>query len=163
MYEITNRKEAIKVIQEALFKLGYGESHLVSIDGIWGENTRCAVLHFQRENDLLVTGVVDFETFAKLMERSNEKVQKVNMSPFPLKEGDANGRVEHLHALLNILFSEHQKEHISYLKGSLFSEKTKQFVSRFKNRIGDTPNGEITAHQFERLQRECDCILLMHK
>ncbi len=163
MYQITNRKEAIKEIQEALFKLGYGESHLVAIDGIWGENTKCAVLHFQRENDLLVTGVVDFETFTKLMERSNENIQKINPSPFPLKEGDVNGRVEHLHALLNILFSEHQKEHISYLEGSLFNEKTKQFVNHFLRRIGDMPNGEITAHQFERLKKECDFILLPYK
>ena len=50
MYQINNRKEAIKEIQTALFKLGYGETHLVAIDGIWGENTRCAILHFQREN-----------------------------------------------------------------------------------------------------------------
>ena len=159
MYQINNRKEAIKEIQTALFKLGYGETHLVAIDGIWGENTRCAILHFQRENKLLVTGIVDYETFTELMKNTQENKKMINPNPFPLKEGDENGLINQLHALLNIIMSEHQNEHIICLGGSLFNECTKGCVNLFLARIGDEQNGEMSAHQFERLKRECNSII----
>lgn len=50
-----NSPQNIRAIQNALRRLGYN----ISVDGIFGDQTRGAVLDFQRANNLTPTGVVD--------------------------------------------------------------------------------------------------------
>ncbi len=159
MYHISNKQEPIKEVQIALFALGYGESHLVPIDGIFGENTRNAILHFQQENGLIPSGVVDYETFIQLKNKKIEVEKGANIFPFPLKEGDNNEKVAHLHAALNILFTENNNGN-NPLTGTLFDSQTKKYVNLFLLRIGAVENGEITMAQYERLQKEGDISLL---
>ncbi len=52
-------------------------------DGIFGEETERAVIAFQVQNGLLPNGVVDYDTWTKLMEAANEYVIK-NAEPFPI-------------------------------------------------------------------------------
>lgn len=41
----------------------------VIIDGIWGESSNSAILEFQKDNNLVVDGIVGTKTWAKLLER----------------------------------------------------------------------------------------------
>lgn len=50
-----NNPQNIRAIQNALRRLGYN----ISVDGIFGNETRAAVLSFQRANNLPAIGVVD--------------------------------------------------------------------------------------------------------
>ena len=52
-------------------------------DGIFGEETERAVIAFQAQNGLEPTGIVDYETWVRLMESANEYIQK-NAEPFPM-------------------------------------------------------------------------------
>ena len=52
-------------------------------DGIFGPETERAVIAFQLQNGLSPNGIVDYETWVRLMESANEYIQK-NAEPFPI-------------------------------------------------------------------------------
>lgn len=54
----------VKAVQNALNKLGYGNSGTTGLDGIFGVNTRQAVYNFQKANGLVVDGIVGVKTKA---------------------------------------------------------------------------------------------------
>ena len=54
----------VKAVQNALNKLGYGNSGTNGLDGIFGVNTRAAVYNFQKANGLVVDGIVGVKTKA---------------------------------------------------------------------------------------------------
>lgn len=56
----------VAVLQDALTGLGYSTS---GIDGIFGANTKNAVLRFQRANGLSADGIVGCNTWRKIAER----------------------------------------------------------------------------------------------
>lgn len=58
-----NRGVYIMVLQDALNYLGYNTG---SIDGIFGPNTRAAVVRFQRANNLSADGIVGCNTWRRL-------------------------------------------------------------------------------------------------
>ena len=73
-----NNQQNVRAIQDALRKLGYFDN---SSTGLFREITRQAVLNFQRDNNLPVTGVVDNITantlFAKVPENNPNDLQYV--------------------------------------------------------------------------------------
>jgi peptidoglycan hydrolase-like protein with peptidoglycan-binding domain len=58
--------EQIRKVQRALVQQGYD----IEVDGIWGPNTRHAVVEFQQHNRLQATGQLDQKTFASLTSSS---------------------------------------------------------------------------------------------
>ncbi len=56
-------RATVEAIQKALAKAGFGE---LTIDGIYGSQTREAISRFQRQHDMEVTGVPDPATLKKL-------------------------------------------------------------------------------------------------
>ena len=50
-----NNRQNVLAIQNALNRLGYN----IRVDGVFGDETRGAILNFQRANNLPVTGVID--------------------------------------------------------------------------------------------------------
>ncbi len=68
VYRIDREEEAIREVQRYLRAISYKESRVphVGVDGIYGEETREAVRAFQALFPLLVTGLVDAQTFALL-------------------------------------------------------------------------------------------------
>ena len=60
-----NYNEATKTIQLILIKLGYGLTY--DADGIFGKETKRAVIKFQKDNNLPVTGIVETATMKKML------------------------------------------------------------------------------------------------
>jgi hypothetical protein len=58
----------VAVLQDALNTLGYNAG---TIDGVFGPQTRDAVMRFQRANGLVVDGIVGCNTWEKLTSRAN--------------------------------------------------------------------------------------------
>ena len=157
MYRIDDKREYVKEIQLALNLLGYGDSHLVPIDGVYGENTKLAVLHFQEKNQIPTTGYINYETHLTLM-KQRDSIAEEN-SFFPIKMGDKNERVRQVHSGLNTVFSGNQNGQIP-IEGDLFTEQTSEYVNLFLARIGEEPNGQMNYEQFERLMLESEISLL---
>jgi N-acetylmuramoyl-L-alanine amidase len=57
-----DRGEAVKVVQQALREAGFD----IVVDGIFGRNTRAAVMEFQRQSSLTVDGIVGPQTLSAL-------------------------------------------------------------------------------------------------
>lgn len=68
MYNLTDPRNAIRELQRYLLEISYatdGIPHL-SIDGIYGKETREAVSLFQMRNGLAATGEADFATWQEI-------------------------------------------------------------------------------------------------
>lgn len=61
--------KAVKAIQYALNKLGYGNSGTKSVDGIFGSNTKKAVKNFQKKMGISQDGIVGKNTRAKFKKK----------------------------------------------------------------------------------------------
>ncbi len=69
-YTLGSRGEEVKKLQQALNDNGYP----VAVDGIYGVNTKNAVMEFQRNNGLKVDGIAGSETLKKLNIKSEGTV-----------------------------------------------------------------------------------------
>ena len=68
MYNLTDKRNAIRELQRYLLEISYAEGGLTHLaaDGIYGEETRAVVSAFQRRNGLAATGEADPETWAEI-------------------------------------------------------------------------------------------------
>ena len=67
-YNVEDKKSAVRQLQRLLLEISYSsDSPRISIDGIYGKNTREAVRRFQSRCGLPVTGDTDFETWCALL------------------------------------------------------------------------------------------------
>lgn len=75
----------VRQIQRALRILHKNDEDipLVYEDGIFGPETEKAVIAFQRQSGLPQNGIVDYDTWVRLMESANEHIRK-NAEPFPI-------------------------------------------------------------------------------
>jgi len=69
---IGSRGNAVKILQRKLNKLGYN----LSVDGIFGRNTRRAVIDFQKKYGLVPDGIVGKKTWTKLFKLTGVPVIK---------------------------------------------------------------------------------------
>ena len=79
------QRDAIKNIQRYLRQLSFHDDTItpVPIDGVWAEQTRRALMQFQRSQGLPVTGTVDNSTWAVLKKKYDESVA-LNSPPLKL-------------------------------------------------------------------------------
>ena len=75
----------IRQIQRALRILHKNGENIPVVyeDGIFGPETERGVIAFQKQNGLEPSGIVDYETWVRLMEKANEYIKK-NAEPFPI-------------------------------------------------------------------------------
>ncbi len=141
MYDINNKDAAIREVQTYLHFVRdafYPEINNVSIDGIYGAETQDAVLHFQKENGLDESGIVDYDSFIKLRAAYEEALflKKtegfvVDKDYFPLKKGDQGAHI----LTLNIMLSElgNAYDNIPYVKiNDYYSSSTENAVRSFR-------------------------------
>ena len=77
-YRIDKKEEAVAQVQRDLRAISYKHTAVphVGVDGIFGEETRTALLAFQSLFSLAETGEADAETFALLYEEYREATKK---------------------------------------------------------------------------------------
>ena len=145
MYDIKDRAEAVKQIQRFLISAAYKEGILpvLTVDGIYGEETREAVRRFQAKNKLPETGVTDYATWRRLYEeyKENETKSGSDLLPsvaFPLQMGDSGSHI----SLLQTVLEELTEQPIS--KDNFFGRKTEEAVRHLEGRYGRRITGEVS-------------------
>ena len=113
MYKQSDRISAIKEIQKFLYLLSdskYKSIPRVPIDGVFDDETKAAVIAYQKEKQITPSGAVDHETFVSLYSDYSEIINDSNTNgfifgdgKFPLKEGDRNEDVRALNIIINEL------------------------------------------------------------
>jgi len=167
MYYISDKVAAIRRVQTYLhFIADRGEKALprVAIDGIFGLETRDAVLKFQASENLNMTGEVDLATFDrlffvydKLRKERNADDYVITGKPFPLKRGMQNSDVLNLHLYLNEL-SLFYREIGCVPKGNYYSAETEKSVRELERIFMFDPTGEVDAVLYQRIVDEVDVL-----
>lgn len=142
MYQQSDRKAAISEVQEYLFFLSdkkYQQIPRIPIDGIFDEESKNAVIEFQKIMLLSPTGEVDFETFNALYSEYQTAFLEYSTNNYvfgdgnlPLKENDQNEDVRALHIMINRLKKSYPQID-SVGTGAYFSQRTKSALKELRN------------------------------
>lgn len=160
MYIITDKKEAIRQVQRFLLEISQSEmSHIprVSIDGIYGENTRDAVRAYQGERGLPPSGTVDRVTFDSLFDDYRlaraERAREDARVPAYLSVGSSGDAVEDLHTLLRRLSSVYA-ELRRVPRSTYYGKDTARAVLYLQEIFGLEPTGTVDPESMERITEE---------
>ena len=154
MYRIDKRSEVVREIQSYLRALGnfYGDVPKLSIDGIYGDETREAVRLFQERAGILPTGATDKETFEALFAaflplsiKSERKSPLFPPSVFPIRPGDDGDHVRIVQSVLEELFWERIPS------DGFYGRATENGVRLAQKRYGMEKTGILTQALWERL------------
>ena len=148
MYSVENRREAIRELQRFLRTVSQINKSIphVTVDGIYGSETKNAVIEFQRLNGIAETGTVDKNTFDRIYYQHLEIIandQKVNAvfleEEYPLGISDRGSNVSILNAIL-ILLNEYY-EYDALENDDYFSKSTEAAVIALKKIFRMEANG----------------------
>lgn len=161
MYRIDRKPEVVREIQTYLRELGdlYGDVPKLSVDGIYGEETREAVRLFQCRVGITETGETDEETFSALyraflpLSRADSQTGLLPAEVFPLRMGDSGSYVRILQSVL----SEVGEERIP--PDGFFGRSTENGVRAVEARYRMTPTGIVTNPLWQRLCADYRAIL----
>jgi peptidoglycan hydrolase-like protein with peptidoglycan-binding domain len=167
MYELLDKPAAIKEVQRFLLVLSDIENSTiprVSIDGIYGPETRDAVKEFQSVYGLRENGLVDLETFDLLYFHYSNTVSEreraeyvITEAGFPFALGSQNIDVLHIH----LLFEELSKTYtdIGTARRETYFSKNSENITKELQKIFDMEiTGVIDALFYERMLLEIDSI-----
>ena len=167
MYELLDKPAAIREVQRFLHLISDsndGKIPRISIDGIYGEETKDAVMAFQSLNNINATGIVDLITFDALYREykfiSDDKARDdriITDEGFPIKLGSQSEDV----LIINLMLSELGKTYteIGYVEHSKYFSKNSQNATIELQKIFLYPQtGEIDAIFYERLGKELDAL-----
>ena len=79
MYNMNNKKDAVREIQKYLLEISESDNSgisRISVDGVFGDETKKAVCEFQSEQGLPPTGIVDRLTYDALYAAYKEALMK---------------------------------------------------------------------------------------
>ena len=163
MYRIDIKSDAIREIHTYLRELEdkEGITPKLSVDGVYGEETRRSVGAFQKREGLTETGEVDKETFdllfaayiASLAATSEESVL-IPAAFFPLRMGDSGSFVRILQSVLNEVLSAH-------IPGDgFFGRATENGVREAEVRYGLSPSGSVSRALWLKLSHDYGRMLL---
>ena len=168
MYELLNKPAAIKEVQKFLYVISdrvNNEVPRVAIDGIYGDETRNAVLIFQQLYDLDGDGTVDRITFDKMYVLYKEAVNDdlssdyiITENGFPVKVGDQNNDVVYIHLLINELRKTYQDIQGVDTKSNYFSDVTKKAVEDLEQIFSIDGNGEVDVDFLSRMEMELEAL-----
>lgn len=154
MYYITERHNAIKTVQRFL-----GENQT----GVYSEDTRNKVIAHQAENNIELSGVVDYETFNSLKEvylkASTARDVSVVFSGLPYKIGDMGTNIAIINAILTEVISEYTFESVPP-NGSYYGNRTVDAVVRLREIFMLDYSQEIDEEFISRLLTEKNAINL---
>ena len=136
MYRIDDRQTAIMQVQKFLMALT--EDIFIAPSGVFDDNTRLAVIVFQKKFGLEDTGVVDFATFellyreyAKIVMHGSVNDTVGNFLIFPMQRGDMSEGIFHINTTLAALLDYYGITH-RLRASSFYSEETALAVSALR-------------------------------
>ena len=163
-------KEAIRNIQTYLRHLSFHNSEInpVPIDGIWESETRRAVIAFQKQHSLPVTGTVDRATW-DVLKREYDRSVAMNSPPialnifprypsgFVIKEGDTGFLVNTVQYLLE------QLERIYYNPNftvtGTYDRQTSEAIRDFQRRNLIPPTGNVDRETWDAMAVQHNLLL----
>ena len=148
MYDISDKRNAIREAQRFLLELHYSTSYIphVAIDGIYQEETKEAVKIFQAYNNLPITGEIDYITWGLLYEQYLKSYQsRVNYDylileeNLPLTVGAKGEDVELIQFLINRLSPKYNSFSKIELNG-IYTYQTARAISELQKiyRLSET-------------------------
>lgn len=145
MLQMGSQGEEVKEIQVHLRDWGFplNPAKRLSIDGIFNEATRAAVLEFQAYHNLRQDGIVGRATYALL---SNPPDYPSN----PLKQGDVGGRVREIQTHLRN-WGYPLANPTPLLIDGIFGRQTQRAVREFQSSWGLSPTGTVDAKTYAAL------------
>ncbi|WP_207559206.1 RHS repeat-associated core domain-containing protein, partial [Ruminiclostridium hungatei] len=88
--KVGTKGDTVAAIQEDLKKLGYN----VKVDGIFGEQTKAAVIKFQKDNGLVVDGIVGNQTLTEIYFEQSKQAANAKGVYLPEQEKAAIGQIK---------------------------------------------------------------------
>ena len=88
--KVGTKGDTVAAIQEDLKKLGYN----VKVDGIFGEQTKAAVIKFQKDNGLVVDGIVGNQTLTEIYFEQSKQAANAKGVYLPEPEKAAAGQLK---------------------------------------------------------------------
>ena len=129
----TVKQGASGIVATALQHLLRFNSQTVNVDGIFGNQTRAAVINFQNQTGLTADGIVGTKTWGKLV------------SGAQLSQGINNESTIALQKLLS------QKYGYAIAVDGIFGPATKEAVMDFQESINLSPDGTVTPSVWQAL------------
>lgn len=149
-YERGQQNSEIRSIQERLQELGYFNGPLT---GYYGSITEDAVIRFQRDNGLSVTGTIDADTLAA-MERLLRPTQAFGI----VTPVGTDNRILRLNDRgLEVSVLQQQLQSLAYLQRQptgVFDRETQNAVLNFQRDFGITLTGEVGSTTRSFLERQ---------
>ncbi len=168
MYELLDKAAAIREIQKFLFVISDTVNSgvpRVAIDGIYGEETRNAVLIFQKIYNIDGDGTVDRITFDKMYilyrDALDEDLRRdyiITDNGFPISVGTQSNDVLYIHLLLNELGEKYRDIESVDTKSTFFSEKSRKAVMDLEEIFRIEGKGEVDSLFLLRMENEIDSI-----
>ena len=161
MYSVNDKQSAIKEVQRFLYVISQKEKSIpyVSVDGYYGDETRLAVLEFQRLNFLEENGTVEketydilYKTYLEILDDVNASENGLNSDNFPLKSGDSSNDVAILNSLLRELYQYYRDLSLPY--GDFFSKETEISVKEMQKHLLEEESGIVSERFLEKLKKE---------
>ena len=136
-----NYRNAVMNMQRYLRQLEHGKGNInkVPVDGIFGEDTRNALMRFQESVGLPVTGIADAESWDRLFAEYNKSLIRNSSAngifPFfdlpddyELSIGDNNTLVSVLEIMLNELSTEYTEFQNAFLSNGIFDKEKSDLI-----------------------------------
>ena len=164
MFRAYDKKSAIKEIQRFIYKLSdyYSEIPRISIDGIYGDTSRRAVMSYQSLFNLPADGIINNRThesiyseYLKITELENSKKLMPAKNRFPLKRGDSGNDVLYLNMMLDEFRTIYGN--ISPVRiNPLFSYDTEKAVREIRELFSLDSGLTVDSTIFSRMENELD-------
>lgn len=166
------QRDAIKNIQRYLRQLSFHDDTItpVPIDGVWAEQTRRALMQFQRSQGLPVTGTVDNSTWAVLKKKYDESVAlnspplKLDLFPrntyggeYEASAGDSGFLVDAIQYLLGELGRLYSFP--EYAPSGVYDESTAAIVRDFQTKNNIPATGKVGRETWDAMVAQHNLLL----
>ena len=161
MYNYDEKSSAIREIQRFLSLISQNDESIphITVDGYFGDETRLAVIEFQRSNALEQTGVVDrltfdtlYNAYLKRLLDSELENENFDVTVFPLKVGDSGSDVSTLNKTLYELEAFYKE--LIRVDGDFFSTDTEYSVKEMQKHLLEDQSGLVDNTFLNRLKKE---------
>ena len=159
MYDVSDRKNAVKALQKCLLELSHVIPELPShaVDGVFSETTRDDVMIFQTHAGLPCTGTVDADTWAAIKREYDGAVERRECEaglpfpmPFPLALGARGTPVTLLQAVIGDLCDVYRSIPVPGVTGR-YGSPTAYAVGLLQRRYGLPETGIVDAVTWRRI------------